>query len=414
MKIPTPTKPFPSYAWHWTSFQPTENLNLPPVFYGVLRALRKCEGQQKSSIRLQKELATVEHELQGRGSLPARLNLARDRRRNLLRNSGQYWQALGLLEATSGAVQLTDLGRKVADREITQADFVVATIRSLALPNPLVTEEPKRQPWVVADLEIRPLRLILEIVASLYDRAPEKGYLEARELFEITIPLAGAKATVEMHVEAIEAFRAKKLDITSWPDCTPEANDRRSATEFLLFLSFNELLVFERSRSRVDWRFRLSAESVELVTAILQRAPSEESLRVAVAAAAQDQVSELVVRARRTVEQIVRPGQQSFRREVLRKHGARCILTGETVVSVLVAAHILHARWGGPESWENGVPLRADVHILWDQGLIDIQPDGEVRRHTSLNESPTYADLPASIKIPAGVSANLQWRLKYQ
>jgi len=47
-----PTKPFPAYKWRWASFQPSEGLNDPSVFLGVLRVFRNFEGEPTSSSAL--------------------------------------------------------------------------------------------------------------------------------------------------------------------------------------------------------------------------------------------------------------------------------------------------------------------------------------------------------------------------
>src|SRR5688572_16199276 len=99
-----PKKPFLSYKWRWATTTPTEGLNDPPVYLGVLRAMRKCEGLSPSSPEFNAELAVVEKEAR-----PG-LHLSRDEERNLIRNSGQYWKALGLYGDGQGKIQLTPLG----------------------------------------------------------------------------------------------------------------------------------------------------------------------------------------------------------------------------------------------------------------------------------------------------------------
>ena len=39
--IRSPQKPFPNYKWRWSVLTPTESLNDPPIFLGVLRVFSK-------------------------------------------------------------------------------------------------------------------------------------------------------------------------------------------------------------------------------------------------------------------------------------------------------------------------------------------------------------------------------------
>ncbi|HEY0015492.1 MAG TPA: HNH endonuclease [Longimicrobium sp.] len=71
----------------------------------------------------------------------------------------------------------------------------------------------------------------------------------------------------------------------------------------------------------------------------------------------------------------VRRGQPKFRKNLLTLYGGRCAVSGWGPESVLEAAHIrLHAHSGLNRS-ENGILLRADLHGLFDDGLLKIDPD---------------------------------------
>ncbi len=78
---------------------------------------------------------------------------------------------------------------------------------------------------------------------------------------------------------------------------------------------------------------------------------------------ARERVREIVVRRR---------GQAAFRRKVLAAYKGRCAVTGTDVLPALDAAHI--TPYGGPASdhIENGILLRADIHAIFDLGLLAI------------------------------------------
>ena len=124
-----PKKPFSEYKWRWAALTPTESLNAPPVFLGVLRAFGRYEKHPPNSPELRSALEIVQAET------GTTVNLGRTRDRNLVRNSGQYWKALGLLEEAHGVITLTDFGRALAGAHITPVEFALTTVKTLELPN---------------------------------------------------------------------------------------------------------------------------------------------------------------------------------------------------------------------------------------------------------------------------------------
>jgi hypothetical protein len=67
-----------------------------------------------------------------------------------------------------------------------------------------------------------------------------------------------------------------------------------------------------------------------------------------------------------------RQGQPEFRNKLIRAYSGRCAVTGWNAVQTLEAAHIL--QYDGPKTNHpaNGLLLRADIHSLFDLGLIAI------------------------------------------
>jgi hypothetical protein len=68
----------------------------------------------------------------------------------------------------------------------------------------------------------------------------------------------------------------------------------------------------------------------------------------------------------------VRSGQGAFREKVLRAYGNRCVITGCDVQEALEAAHITPYKGNKSNHASNGLPLRADLHRLWDTGRLAI------------------------------------------
>lgn len=70
----------------------------------------------------------------------------------------------------------------------------------------------------------------------------------------------------------------------------------------------------------------------------------------------------------------LRRGQQRFRDAVRRRYGDRCAVTGCELLDVLEAAHIRPFRGESDHHPENGLLLRADIHTLFDLGLLSVDP----------------------------------------
>ena len=73
-------------------------------------------------------------------------------------------------------------------------------------------------------------------------------------------------------------------------------------------------------------------------------------------------------RISRTIAQ--RRSQPAFRNALLDAYDRKCAITGCEVVEVLEAAHIYPYRGPDTSKVVNGLLLRADVHTLFDSGLI--------------------------------------------
>ncbi len=94
------------------------------------------------------------------------------------------------------------------------------------------------------------------------------------------------------------------------------------------------------------------------------------------AIAAREQGNEPVAERRRRMT-FDRPEQARFRREVFARYGkTACLLTGCKIEAAIEAAHVVphngHETWDRPE---NGIPLRADLHGMFDAGLWGIDPE---------------------------------------
>lgn len=69
-----------------------------------------------------------------------------------------------------------------------------------------------------------------------------------------------------------------------------------------------------------------------------------------------------------------RQGQPKFRRDLLNAYGERCAVTGCPLREILEGAHIKPYRGEHTNHVTNGLLLRADIHTLFDLGLLRVSP----------------------------------------
>lgn len=405
-------KPFPGFKWRWASFQPSEGLNEPPVFLGVLRALNDNTGQAANSQPVFEALKAVETDLQGKVSTS--LNLARDRERNLLRNSQQYWSALGVLAHTQPSIGLTKLGQDLASGDTTVEEFAAAVVKSLTLPNIAIETTELVSLWRHHGISTKPLALILEIVLALHATDPDAAFLSNEQLTKVVIPLSSLGASVPEHVEHLIAFRADASIVDSWDDFVPAANDKRMSREFLLFLYWHGFLS-RGAGANYRQKFRLEPADRESIAGLLSLPLPNEDIDTAASEISRTGEVGTQERVRRQVSVLGRPQQARFRKDVLDATDSKCMLTGETMLEVLTACHIIPVSQNGSDDVGNGLCLREDLHILFDSGHLRIHPTGTIHLSSRARTSATYSKLPNSITLPGYIETEcLRHRWKYQ
>jgi len=81
-----------------------------------------------------------------------------------------------------------------------------------------------------------------------------------------------------------------------------------------------------------------------------------------------------------------RLGQGAFRVLVTEAYERRCAITGERTLPVLEAAHIKPYAETGPHLISNGMLLRSDLHILFDDGYVTVTEDLRVEVSKRIKE----------------------------
>lgn len=99
-----------------------------------------------------------------------------------------------------------------------------------------------------------------------------------------------------------------------------------------------------------------------------------------------------------------RQGQPAFRELLLKAWGRRCAITGCDAEPALEAAHVRPYLGPSTNSLGNGLPLRADIHTLFDRQLITIDPNTWTVRLAPPLQETSYSDLDgAAVSVPGGV-----------
>ena len=405
-----PTLPFPDFKWKWACLQCTEGLNDPVVLLGVLFRMRKLELLHKGVKFNSPEFAQELIELSNDVSDSVGVDLSRRTgERNLIRNSGQYWRAVGLLPpgSRSGEIRLTEYGRRVADHEISQTEFSTITIQTFKLPNEHIQSRDECLKWESHSLILYPLRIILSIIVELHKYG--EGYLSTEELTKIVIPLSACHATTEDYANFIRWYRSGEISIADWPNCCKGANDFRIAREYLLFLSNYGYIERIAGRTREVEQYRFNPLIEEEIRELLATPVTDSSLQTVLDQIRNSDVASEVERKRVQGYRQSRPNQAKFRQDVLAAC-KRCVITNVTMPEVLEAAHIKPFKYKGEDTVANGFAMRNDIHILFDTGHLRISDQGDVEL-SSRARMDYGALIPPRIVIPDFTNRSfLKWR----
>jgi hypothetical protein len=170
-------------------------------------------------------------------------------------------------------------------------------------------------------------------------------------------PVRLSKQTVENAVEKLKAQgRIKKMDLLS-------SVAREATLEFL-----HPFVHWDKVKKEFYWEeLTVSDASVEQ---LINEAPNAVDL---------ERVQALVRR---------RQYQSAFRKNLMKVYDGKCCISNTSIEEVLVAAHIFGYAASGINETTNGLLLRSDLHILFDEDLLAIHPDHlTVHLHPSLRIS---------------------------
>ncbi|SHH67752.1 HNH endonuclease [Massilia sp. CF038] len=132
-----------------------------------------------------------------------------------------------------------------------------------------------------------------------------------------------------------------------------------------------------------------------------------------------DPTDQIDARAKVLRQVVQRQGQSKFRARLITAYAAKCAFSGCAVLPTLEAAHITPYLGAATNLTSNGLLLRADIHTLWDLGLLAIDPE---RMQVTVAQSivdDAYRAMHGTVPFqpveqicrPALAALNQQWRI---
>ena len=95
--------------------------------------------------------------------------------------------------------------------------------------------------------------------------------------------------------------------------------------------------------------------------------------------------------SRAQIEVLLRPDQGRLRKRLLGRYRT-CAVSNESTGQALEAAHIIGHADSGASSEENAILLRADLHTLFDRGMLRISTTGKIDLSGLPEDSPYHAE----------------------
>ncbi len=218
--------------------------------------------------------------------------------------------------------------------------------------------------------------------------------------------------TREDALMAIDIVQKNSIDWLYENYPKPGGQSRRSTTGFLVY---DGIPYPVKPLGRLACEISGDPMTANPVTDVFRR--HFQSLEFTLTDKSEKEAEEALVRHKRLIEQWLRPRQAKFRKAVFGLYGSKCIVSGCETVEALEAAHVLPVASGGGDAAVNGLPLRADLHQLFDAGLLSIDPKnwtvvltGTARKDYSEFQGVSIAECVATAASAKELAAALQKR----
>ncbi len=260
-----PKIPFDDFKWRWASTTPSEGINRRSVLFGVLQVLVKHNGKRHDTQDFRNDLIILEDSIDD-----SQIRLSKKDRplkKNIIENSGQYWKALNLINSTTdGTISVTDLGLSIVNDKLSNIDFIRYQIENFILPNEMVERPTIIEQYRSAKVKVKPIQLIIKVLSVILQSAPpSECYITVDEVAKIFAPLSvDASIDARIFAEHIFAYREDSSKYLTWPNYTPEVNDLRMISEYLIFLN-NFGALSEVCTDKKSKRYYINTMTLDLI-----------------------------------------------------------------------------------------------------------------------------------------------------
>jgi hypothetical protein len=265
-QVTAPDYKYPDYRWYWASSQPVLEFNRLDIIIGVTKIIGEIGGRVIYNSDFKNKLVGLERDL---NLDPQQISKRPDDlSKNVIASAREYWQGPGILNTDNS---LTILGQQVATELIDGDELAVEIIKTLRLPNENLPNRYTQDiisDWRSYNLEIRPLKLLIDILLNLfynYDQGTNT-YISVDELVNIIIPIAAdTPYDLNKYCNAILEKRSGSLDISGWPKYSSGGNeDKRLPKEFLVALKYWGFLEQVEIKGADDTRYYLTNKARSL------------------------------------------------------------------------------------------------------------------------------------------------------
>lgn len=111
-------------------------------------------------------------------------------------------------------------------------------------------------------------------------------------------------------------------------------------------------------------------------------------------------------------EQRKRLNQTEFRKNILEKFNYECIITGETCIDELTAAHIVPISENENYDIDNGLLLVENIHKTYDKFKWSINPDTlcvEIKQNVNVGSIKQYENKKIDLQLNYNIKQNLSY-----
>lgn len=303
---------------------------------------------------------------------------------NFFRDYQTPWTLTGVLKPTKdtkGIIELTDLGKLLADKRVSQRAVMIQAMATY-------TEEGGDQSFAViasAFLEtnnrITLKQIFHSIVSAWRPGDNDLVIIDDNQCPEISD--ATTRRRLRSILNTMTLYDVLKHEANHWYQGDSQLLESVATGQNYPFPESN--LIHSTHKARNSPKLSIDSEIEEII---------------------QSSSSENTANPNRVLREIAaRRGQSKFRNQLLGLYGSTCAVTNWDSELTLEAAHIVPVAMDGTNDVSNGILLRSDIHTLFDFNCLAINPESWEVCLSPLIKGTKYSELEgSSVNLPASLA----------